>query len=40
VVTQKLIEINKNFDIPVVACQNSYYISEDDKESQDVIQAL
>ncbi len=39
-VTSKLIELNKNFDIPVVACQNSYYIDEEDKESQDVIQAL
>lgn len=40
VVTNKLIEINKNFNIPVVACQNTYYIDESDKETQDVIQAL
>jgi len=40
VITNKLIELNKNFNIPVVACQNTYYINEDDKETQDVIQAL
>jgi len=39
-VTNTLIELNKNFNIPVVACQNSYYITEEDKQSQDVIQAL
>jgi len=39
-VTNKLIEINKNFWISVVACQNTYYINPDDKETQDVIQAL
>ncbi len=40
VITDKLIEINKKYNIPVVACQNSYYINEEDKETQDVIQAL
>jgi DNA polymerase-3 subunit alpha len=40
VVTNKLIELNKNYNIPVVACQNTYYINEEDKETQDVIQAL
>ncbi|MEA1972770.1 MAG: hypothetical protein U9N34_05700 [Candidatus Cloacimonadota bacterium] len=40
VVTKKLIELNKNYNIPVVACQNTYYINNEDKETQDVIQAL
>jgi len=40
VVTNKLIELNKKYNIPVVACQNTYYINESDKETQDVIQAL
>lgn len=39
-VTNKLIELNKNYHIPVVACQNTFYINEDDKTTQDVIQAL
>ncbi len=39
-ITAKFIEINKNFWIPVVACQNSYYISPEDKEVQDIIMAL
>jgi len=39
-VTNKLIELNKNYNIPVVACQNTYYIDESDKETQDVIMAL
>jgi DNA polymerase-3 subunit alpha len=40
VVTNKLVEINKNYGIPVVACQNTYYINPEDKETQDIIQAL
>ncbi len=39
-VTNKLIDLNKKYNIPVVACQNTYYINQDDKETQDVIQAL
>jgi len=40
IVTNKLIEINKKYNIPVVACQNTYYINPEDKETQDVIMAL
>ena len=39
-VTNKLIDLNKKYNIPVVACQNSYYINPEDKETQDIIQAL
>ena len=40
VITQKLISINAEYWIPVVACQNTYYLSESDKEVQDIIMAL
>jgi DNA polymerase-3 subunit alpha len=39
-VTDTLIEIHKQYTVPVVACQNSYYIDKDDKLTQDVIMAL
>lgn len=39
-VTDRLIEIYKNFDIPLVACQNTYYVNQEDKTTQDVIMAL
>ncbi len=39
-VTNKFIELNKKFQIPVVACQNTYYIQEEDKHVQDIIKAL
>ena len=39
-VTDKLIELHQNFNIPIVACQNSYYVDKDDKVTQDVIMAL
>ena len=39
-VTDKLIEINKNYGIPVVAANNNYYIEKSDAKTQDVIQAL
>lgn len=39
-VTQRLIEINKEFSVPVVATNNTYYIDKQDKETQDVIVAL
>ena len=39
-VTNKLIDLNKKYNIPVVACQNTYYINPEDKETQDIIQAL
>ena len=32
--------IAKKYNIPLVACQNSYYIDKDDKLTQDVIMAL
>lgn len=39
-ITKKLIEIGQNYDIPLVACQNSYYVEKEDKTTQDVIMAL
>lgn len=39
-VTDKMIELYNNYDIPLVACQNSYYIEKEDKMTQDVIMAL
>ena len=39
-ITDKLIEINKNFQIPVVAANNCFYIDREDKKTQDVIKAL
>ncbi len=39
-VTDKLIEINKNHWIPVVATNNCYYLGKEDKKTQDVIVAL
>lgn len=40
VVTDKLIEIHKNFQIPVVAANNCFYVDREDAKTQDVIQAL
>lgn len=39
-VTDKLIEIHKNYNIPVVAANNCFYVEKDDAKTQDVIQAL
>ncbi len=39
-VTDKLIEIHNNYDIPVVATNNCFYIDKEDKKTQDVIKAL
>ncbi len=39
-VTDKMVELHNNYAIPVVACQNSYYVNVDDKMTQDVIMAL
>lgn len=39
-ITKKLIEIGQKYDIPLVACQNSYYVDPEDKTTQDVIMAL
>jgi len=39
-VTDKLIDIYNNYDIPVVATNSCYYINEEDKKTQDVIKAL
>lgn len=39
-VTDKLIELNKDYNIPVVAANNCYYVNKDDKKTQDVIKAL
>lgn len=40
VVTDKLIELHKKYNLNVVATNNSYYIEKEDKNTQDVIQAL
>jgi len=39
-VTEKLIEIHKTYDIPVVATNDCYYVNKEDKSTQDVIMAL
>jgi DNA polymerase-3 subunit alpha len=39
-VTDTLIELSKNYGIPVVATNNCFYIDKEDKGNQDVIQAL
>jgi DNA polymerase III alpha subunit len=39
-VTDKLIDLSKMFDLQVVATNNSYYIDPEDKKTQDVIMAL
>ena len=39
-ITDKIVDIAKKYSIPLVACQNSYYIDKDDKLTQDVIMAL
>jgi DNA polymerase-3 subunit alpha len=39
-VTDKLIEINKNYWIKVVATNNCYYVNREDSKTQDVIMAL
>jgi DNA polymerase III alpha subunit len=39
-ITDKLIEFNQNYSIPVVATNNTFYIDPEDKKSQDVIKAL
>lgn len=40
VVTNALIELYKKHGVPLVACQNSYYVEREDKQTQDVIMAL
>jgi DNA polymerase III alpha subunit len=39
-ITDKLIELHNNFNIPVVATNNCFYLDPEDKKSQDVIKAL
>ena len=39
-VTDELIKISKKYEIPVVACNNCYYIDKTDKKTQDVIMAM
>ncbi len=39
-VTDTLIELNKNHQIPVVATNNCFYVDPEDSRTQDVIQAL
>ncbi len=39
-ITDKLIEINKNYNIPVVATNNNFYIKKSDAKTHDVIMAL
>jgi len=39
-ITEKLIELHKTYDIPVVATNDCYYVEKEDKNTQDVIMAL
>ena len=39
-VNDELIKISKKYEIPVVACNNCYYIDKTDKKTQDVIMAM
>jgi len=39
-ITSELIKYGQNYDIPLVACQNSYYVDKEDKTTQDIIMAL
>jgi DNA polymerase III alpha subunit len=39
-ITKRLIELHEKYNIEVVACNNCYYINKEDKQTQDVIQAL
>jgi DNA polymerase-3 subunit alpha len=39
-VTDTLIELSKNYSIPVVATNNCSYIDKEDRGNQDIIQAL
>lgn len=39
-VTDKLIELHKSYDLKVVAANNCYYVSEEDKKTQDIIMSL
>jgi DNA polymerase-3 subunit alpha len=39
-VTDTLIELYKQYNVPLVACQNTYYVDKEDKTTQDVIMAL
>lgn len=39
-ITDKLIELNKEYNIPVVATNNCFYVNKSDAKTQDVIMAL
>jgi DNA polymerase-3 subunit alpha len=39
-ITDKLIELANKYNLNVVATNNCYYISKEDKQTQDVIMAL
>jgi len=39
-VTDTLIDLHKKYNFKVVACNNCYYVSKEDKTTQDVIKAL
>jgi DNA polymerase-3 subunit alpha len=39
-VTNKLIEIANKYDLNVVATNNCYYLTKEDKQAQDVIIAI
>ena len=39
-ITKKLIDIAQKYNVPLIACQNSYYIEKEDTQTQDVIMAL
>lgn len=39
-VTNRIIELHKKFNVPVVAANNSFYVNKDDKNTQDIIKCL
>ncbi|EFK97670.1 DNA polymerase III subunit alpha [sediment metagenome] len=39
-VTDEIIKLAQKYNLPVVACQNSYYVNKTDAKTQDVIMAL
>jgi DNA polymerase-3 subunit alpha len=36
-INERLIELHRSFDVPIVAANGVYYIEKDDKKTQDVI---
>lgn len=39
-ITDTIVQIGQKHHIPLVVCQNTYYIEKEDKTTQDIIMAL